>query len=193
MRGLHTQVSDLRKHVFVEIARIAYESDNVKDDIEAIPYKLSPDEVPRFRESIYRERAISAERARLAMGLSLRPANKPVHITSGLEESTIDQVYYEPPLMQVIPSACNACEDNVYEVSNLCRNCLSHQCMEVCPRDAISHENGQAHIDKEKCIKCGKCKSACPYDAIGRKVRPDRKSTRLNSSHRSLSRMPSSA
>ena len=172
MRGLHTQVSDLRKHVFVEIARIAYESDNVKDDIEAIPYKLSPDEVPRFRESIYRERAISAERARLAMGLSLRPQNKPVHITSGLEESTIDQVYYEPPLMQVIPSACNACEDNVYEVSNLCRNCLSHQCMEVCPRDAISHENGQAHIDQSKCIKCGKCKSVCPYDAIGRKVRP---------------------
>lgn len=172
MRGLHTQVSELRKNVFVEIARIAYESDNIRDDIEALPYKLSPGEVPKFRESIYRERAISSERARLAMGLSIRPQNKPVHVTSGLDASDIDEKYYEPPLMQVIPSACNACEDNVYEVSNLCRECLAHPCMEVCPRDAISHVDGQAHIDKEKCIKCGKCKAECPFDAIGKKVRP---------------------
>ena len=172
MRGLHTQVSDLRKDVFVEVARIAYESDNINDDLESIPYKLSPDENPRFRDSVYRERAVSSERTRLALGLSLRPQNKPVHITSGLDEATVDEMYYEPPLMQVIPSACNACEDNVYEVSNLCRGCLAHSCMEVCPRDAITHVDGQAHIDKSKCIKCGKCKSACPYDAIGKKVRP---------------------
>ena len=172
MRGLHTQVSDLRKDVFVEVARIAYESDNINDDLESIPYKLSPDENPRFRDSVYRERAVSSERTRLALGLSLRPQNKPVHITSCLDEATVDEMYYEPPLMQVIPSACNACEDNVYEVSNLCRGCLAHSCMEVCPRDAITHVDGQAHIDKSKCIKCGKCKSACPYDAIGKKVRP---------------------
>ena len=172
MRGLHTQVSDLSKDVFVEVARIAYESDNINDDLESIPYKLSPDENPRFRDSVYRERAVSSERTRLALGLSLRPQNKPVHITSGLNEATVDEMYYEPPLMQVIPSACNACEDNVYEVSNLCRGCLAHSCMEVCPRDAITHVDGQAHIDKSKCVKCGKCKSACPYDAIGKKVRP---------------------
>lgn len=172
MRGLHTPVSELRRRVFVEVAKIAYDSDNVADDIEAIPYIISPTEEPRFRESIYRERSICAERTRLAMGLSLRPQNMPVHITKGLSASTVDEVYYEPPLMQVIPSACEACEDNVYEVSNLCRGCISHQCMEVCPRDAISQEDGHAVIDKSKCIKCGKCKTACPYDAIGKRVRP---------------------
>lgn len=149
MRGLHTQVSDLRKDVFVEVARIAYESDNINDDLESIPYKLSPDENPRFRDSVYRERAVSSERTRLALGLSLRPQNKPVHITSGLDEATVDEMYYEPPLMQVIPSACNACEDNVYEVSNLCRGCLAHSCMEVCPRDAITHVDGQALLTSQ--------------------------------------------
>lgn len=174
MRGLHSQVSELRKNVFIEVARIAYEVEpkDMVDAMEAIPYKLSPTETPRFRESIYRERAISSERARLAMGLSIRPQDKPVHITSGIKRSTIDQVYYEPPLMQVIPSACNKCEDNVYEVSNLCRECLAHPCMEVCPRGAISHEGNQAVIDQSKCVKCGKCKASCPFDAIGRKVRP---------------------
>ena len=172
MRGLHTPVSELRKSVFVEVARIAYDSENVKDDLEALPYKISPDETPKFGDNIYQERAISAERARLAMGLSLRPANRPVHVTSGLDQSSVDEVYYEPPLMQVIPSACASCEDNVYEVSNLCRNCLSHNCVEVCPVGAVSMIDGHSHIDKEKCIKCGKCKASCPYDAIGKRVRP---------------------
>ncbi len=174
MRGLHTQVSTLRKNVFVEVARIAFEEsrESMKEAIEDLPYKLSPGEVPLFRENIYRERAISAERARLAMGLSIRPQNKPVHTSSGMEESTIDEIYYEPPLMQVIPSACNECEDNVYEVSNLCRDCIAHQCMEMCPKDAITHVDGQAFIDQDKCIKCGRCKSACPYDAIGKRTRP---------------------
>ena len=77
--------------------------------------------------SVYRERAVKFRTYQTwQLGLSLRPQNKPVHITSGLNEATVDEMYYEPPLMQVIPSACNACEDNVYEVSNLCRGCLAH-------------------------------------------------------------------
>ena len=32
--------------------------------------------------------------------------------------------------------------------------------------------NGRSYIDQTKCIKCGKCKTACPYDAISKKERP---------------------
>ena len=28
--------------------------------------------------------------------------------------------------MQVIPSACDACEEKMYEVSNMCRGCVAH-------------------------------------------------------------------
>lgn len=165
-------VTDLRRQVFAEVARVAYSSENVADDIEAIPYKITPDEEPKYRESIYRERQIAAERVRLAMGMSLRPANKPVHITSGVDESNISDKYYEPPLMQVIPSACDKCPDNVYEVTNMCRNCVAHSCIKNCPKGAISIVNGKSFIDQSKCIKCGRCKAACPYDAISHKVRP---------------------
>ncbi len=82
-------VTDLRRKVFAAVARVAYESENVEGDLEEIPFLITPDETPRYRESIYRERQIASERVRLAMGLSLRPANKPVHITAGVDKSTI--------------------------------------------------------------------------------------------------------
>lgn len=172
MRGLDTPVTRLRKQVFKEIAKVAYSSKNIYDAIEAIPYIISPGDTPHYRESIYRERAIASERVRLAMGMSLRPEDHPVHITSGLEESNIAQKYYEPPLIQVIPSACNSCAVKRYQISDQCCGCMAHPCQEVCPTDAISMINGRSHIDQEKCIQCGKCKASCPYDAISKKIRP---------------------
>lgn len=171
MRGIDTQVRKNRRRIFKEVATLAYHSENLKDDIEALPYKIIDYDESEY-ESIYRERAIVRERIRLAMGLSLRPENQPVHLTQGLEESNISEKYYEPPLMQVIPSACNACPENCYHVTDLCMGCVAHPCREVCPRGAISMKNGKSVIDQEKCIKCGKCKAVCPYDAISHQVRP---------------------
>ena len=172
MRGIDTQVRVIRRRIFKEVANLAYSSENLKDDIEALPYKIVGNDEPELRERIYRERAIVTERIRLAMGLSLRPEDVPVHLTQGLEESNIDEKYYEPPLMQVIPSACNACPVNIYEVTNKCMGCTAHPCNEVCPKDALSMINGKSYIHQEKCIKCGKCKAVCPYDAISHQTRP---------------------
>lgn len=171
MRGIDTQVRKNRRRIFKEVAELAYRSDNLIDDVEALPYKIVDYDESEY-ESIYRERAIVRERIRLAMGLSLRPENRLVHLTQGLEESNIDEKYYEPPLMQVIPSACNACPENCYHVTDLCMGCVAHPCREICPRGAVSMKNGKSVIDQEKCIKCGKCKSVCPYDAISHQVRP---------------------
>ena len=167
IRGLDTTVRKIRRQVFEEVARLGFHAnaETLHNDMEEIPYRMVNDET-KYRDSVYRARAIVRERLRLAMGLSLRPEDKPVHLTAGVEASNISDKYYEPPLMQVIPSACMACEERGYEVSNMCKGCLAHPCMEVCPKGAISMVNGKSYIDQEKCIKCGKCKSACPYDAI---------------------------
>ena len=172
MRGIVTPISELRRKVFTEVARVGYESDNVLNDIEEIPYLITPGDQPKYCESIWRERAISAERVRLAMGLSLRPEDQPVSITNGMAESNIDEKYYEPPLMQVIPSACDACEAGTHYITDVCHSCVAHPCMEVCPKKAISRKKGKTVIDEELCINCGKCKAICPYHAINRKRKP---------------------
>ncbi len=181
MRGLETSVVKLRRKVFAEVARVALWSENIVGDTEAIPYRITPADRPQYRESIYRERAIAAERVRLAMGMPLRPEDRPVHITSGLSEETIAEAYYGSPLMQVIPSACEKCAVNEYLVGAECTRCLARSCIGACPAGAVSvGEDGRAVIDKEKCIRCGRCKAACPYDAIVHRERPCAKACGVN-------------
>ena len=55
MRGIQTPVSEIRHKIFTEIARVAYESDNINDSIEAIPFKVCPGDIASYRESIFHE------------------------------------------------------------------------------------------------------------------------------------------
>ncbi len=164
---------ELRHKVFVEVAKAAFFSDDIINDLESIPYKLAPTDEPRYRESIYRERSIASDRVRLAIGMSLNPQDSPSHLTSGFDKSNISEKYYGPPLMQVIPSACDKCEEDRYEVSDLCRKCIARYCIHACPNHAITVDGDRrAVIDQEKCMRCGKCKNACPYEAVVHRVRP---------------------
>ena len=40
MRGIDTQVRKMRRRIFAEVANLAYNSTNLKDDMEALPYKI---------------------------------------------------------------------------------------------------------------------------------------------------------
>ena len=92
MRSVDTPVKKIRREVFTEICKVAFEStkENFNDEIEAIPYRIVQERAV-YRDSIYRERAVASERVRLAMGMSLRPEDKAVHITAGMENSNIDE------------------------------------------------------------------------------------------------------
>lgn len=43
--------------------------------------------------------------------------------------------------------------------------------------------NGKSHVDPEKCIKCGRCVEACPYNAIIHQERPCAKACGMNAIH----------
>ena len=175
MRGIYTPVTDIRRKVFTEVARMSYESNEMADyakEIRDLPFKIMPGEDSSLRSSIFLERAIVSERIRLAMGLSLRPVTESVSATEDLEHSVIADKYYEPPLINVIKFACNKCPEKIIKVTSMCQGCLAHPCQEVCPKKAISFRNGRSHIDQDLCIKCGRCVTTCPYNAIVKVERP---------------------
>ena len=171
MRGIPSLITDIRKKVFTEVARMAYEGKGY-ESANDLPYVIVPGDRPLHRESVFLERAIAGERVRLAMGLSLRPADGRHLVTEGMDAAVVAEQYYEPPLINIIPYACHACPSNQYKVTKYCQNCLARSCEKVCPKGAIEMENGKSHIDQSKCIKCGKCAKACPYNAIIHLDRP---------------------
>jgi DMSO reductase iron-sulfur subunit len=55
----------------------------------------------------------------------------------------------------------------VYFTSISCNHCVSPACTSVCPTGAMNKDadNGIVSVDPNKCIGCGYCVMACPYDA----------------------------
>ena len=96
MRGIPSLITDIRKKVFTEVARMAY-SGNGYEGAEDLPFKIVPGDQPLHRESIFLERAIAGERVRLAMGLSIRPVQTRSLMTEGMDAAAIAEQYYDAP------------------------------------------------------------------------------------------------
>lgn len=171
MRGIYTPVTKIRRQVFTEVAKFAL-SGRPFSEIDKIPYKIVPGEVARYRDSVFKERAIAGERVRLALGLDIRPQDKHAPLGEGIEKSAINEAYYHHPLINIIKFACEACPENAYYVTDNCRGCLAHPCVFVCPTNAVYINKGKSFVDDEKCIRCGKCSNVCPYNAIIHYERP---------------------
>ena len=149
MRKFDTKIQVLKYKVLREVARQAW-SDSLERVID-IPQIIVPGKVPTMRCCVYKERAILAERVKIAMGSSDENSN----------------------VIQVIDIACDECPVGGYEVTNACRGCLAHRCEDVCRRGAITFDhNHVAYIDKSKCVECGACAKVCPYTAIVSRKRP---------------------
>ena len=150
MRKFDTKVQYLKYKVLREVARQAWQ-DTLLENVLDIPKIIVPGKQPTMRCCVYKERAILAERVKLAMGGSAD----------------------NPNVIEVIDIACDECPVGGYEVTNACRGCLAHRCEDVCRRGAISFdENHVAHIDKTRCVECGQCAKVCPYTAIVSRKRP---------------------
>ena len=150
MRKFDTKVQYLKYKVLREVAKQAW-NDSLLENILDIPKILVPGNEPTMRCCVYKERAILAERVRIAMGGDRNNHN----------------------VIEVIDIACDECPVGGYEVTNACRGCLAHRCEDVCKKGAITFDNNHvAHIDKSKCVECGACAKVCPYTAIVSRKRP---------------------
>ena len=141
MRGIPSLITDIRKKVFTEVARMAYAGKGYEAANE-LPYTIVPGDRPLHRESVFLERAIAGERVRLAMGLGLRPADGRHLVSEGMDAAYIAEQYYEPPLVNIIPYACHACPTNQYKVTKYCQNCLARSCEKVPYRLPVNQFRG---------------------------------------------------
>ena len=149
MKKFDTKVQYIKYQVLKEVAKESWDN-TLTENILDIPKKIIVGKVPTMRCCVYKERAIIAERVKVAMGGDRNNKN----------------------VIEVIDIACDECPTEGMVVTQACRGCIVNRCTEVCPRGAISIVNKKAVIDKDKCIECGLCTKACPYSAIIAQKRP---------------------
>ncbi len=150
MRKFDTKVQHLKYKVLREVARHAFE-DRLMECYSDIPKIIVPGKTATMRCCIYKERAIVAERIKMATG-----GNKD-----------------NPNVIEVIDIACDECPVGGYTVMEACRGCIAHRCEDVCKKGAITFDQHQkAIINKDKCVECGACAKVCPYSAIMNFKRP---------------------
>ena len=153
-----TNVQLLKYKVLKEVIKKANSDENMENIYLDLPKKISPGPKAALRCCIYKERAITQERIKLALG-----GNK-----------------INPNVIEVIDIACDECSASGIFVTPACRGCIVHSCQQNCPANAISIIDQKAVVDKDKCIECGKCVKVCPYNAIIQYKRPCITSCKIN-------------
>jgi len=164
MRKFDTNVQLLKYEVLKLVSKAAFDG-TLEQKAADIPKSIIPGKKPNMRCCVYKERAILAERVKLAMNIDVSA----------------------PEVIQVIDIACDECPVSGYIVTDSCRGCIAHRCEAVCPKGAIViGGNHTARIDKSKCAECGLCARVCPYSAIRSQRRPCETACKLHA----ISRAP---
>lgn len=152
MAKFDTRVQELKYSVLKEVIKFLDDETKSDGDALSIADKIIPGRKPTFRCCVYKEKAIVNERVKLILNAKTK------------EDSNV---------VQVIPIACDECPLGGYTVTDSCRGCIAHRCIEACPKKCITFASDlKAHIDKSQCVNCGMCAKACPYQAIENRIRP---------------------
>lgn len=160
MRKFESHVQWIRHAVFKEVIKRVIKG-KFETTRHTIPKTIISGNTPVSRCCVYKEREIISERVDLAA----------------------DNINDKGPIIKVIDIACDECPAERYIITEACRGCLAHRCIQVCKRGAIEIIEGKAQIDYDKCVSCGKCMEVCPYNSIVDVMRPCIKACKSKAIH----------
>lgn len=146
-----------------------WDEGNLVEKIDRLPLQLSPRKSKvKSRCCVHKERVVWKYKMFPLLGFDMEDEKDeltPLSYYAG--EALNRRKNIKENILCVMDEACSSCVQVNYEVSNLCRGCVSRACMMNCPKDAIDfNRKGQAEINHDICISCGICAKSCPYHAI---------------------------
>jgi iron only hydrogenase large subunit-like protein len=143
---------DRRYTVFHEVVKSLWQ-EGTADNIKKIEDEL-------IRRGLFeeKERAVIKNYIRLVSGLGLENQEEPI------EEAVSRAMHQEGiqyPIVSVVKDVCDLCKEENPE--DPCKIRCSHGAFEFTADKGVVIESG-------KCLNCGSCVSACPFEAISDKV-----------------------
>jgi len=154
----------LRRRILVDIAELTWKG-RLAQELNKLPVRFAPSGSTSYRCCIHHDRAVLKDRAIASLGLRVETRNEDEELSEYAREA-LAREQIESPYLTVLQDACKACVQSHYFVTNACQGCIARPCTKICPRNAITMQNGRADIHGDTCINCGKCPPVCPYHAI---------------------------
>ena len=162
----------MRRELMIRVVR-DFTGGRLEETIDRIPILLRPKNAPFSRCCLYHDRAVLKYRLMALLGCRLEDEDdesKP--LSAYLSEALAADLSIEGEPLTVASAGCSGCPESRVVVTSNCRGCFARPCLFSCPKGAITVENQQSRIDYDKCVKCGRCEKACPFNAITRTVVP---------------------
>lgn len=165
MLELNNQYTRLKSRVYAQVLK-SFFAGTLEEDIDKIPYWIIPKDTDPSRCCIYKERAMVRYRIMAFLGVDIENEDDELKPLSAYYKEVMQKQIAAAPVITTISTACSGCPKDQYLISDACRGCFARPCLANCPKDAITFKNGQAQINQERCVRCGKCMDVCPFHSV---------------------------